>query len=326
MIELFSFSTALFLSLVLTPLMIRCANKFNIIDTPKGDLKKHDAPTPYLGGIAIWAALAVSSILFLGLTSWLALFLAGTGFLCITGLIDDIYCLAPSTKFILQTAGCVTLLISLTAITGITPPAYMLALNLFFLFTIVNAVNLVDIMDALAGTTALISMLGFIALAIIDSNSTALLLGTAVTGAIMGFLWYNKRPAKIYLGDAGSLTIGGILGFFALLYGWGTTLGANYFVGPCITGIVLIELIYLIIIRSYLKIPVYLGSPHHFAIYLKKLGWSWGAIIFFVATSGLILNGLVIASALGTISITQLFAVLFASLIPWTLIIYRKPI
>ncbi len=295
MVDVIAFSVALLISLIATPFMIRCANHFNIIDVPHGTLKTHKIPTPYLGGVAVYLAIALSSIMFLGLPLWLALFLVGTGFLCITGLVDDIYALAPETKFITQSAGCVTLLISLTAITGITPSLFMLTTSLFFLFTIVNAVNLIDIMDALASTASLIAMIGFVVLGVLGNRGAPALLGICIIGALTGFLWFNKRPAKIYLGDAGSLTLGGILGFFALLYGWGPTLEAQYFIAPCIAGLVLIELVYLIIIRTAKGLPVYIGSPHHFAIYLKNQGWNWASIIGFVALAGLLINVLVIA-------------------------------
>jgi UDP-GlcNAc:undecaprenyl-phosphate GlcNAc-1-phosphate transferase len=323
MVEVIAFSSAVILTLIATPIMINLAHKFKIIDTPHGTLKTHAHPTPYLGGVAIFAAVAISSIAFLGGSSWLALFLAGTGFLCITGLIDDIYTLTPATKFTLQGAGCTTLLISLSAVTGITPPLPVLAASLFFLFTLVNAINLVDIMDALASTIALVAMLGFMALGIFSSNSIITSLGAPIVGALLGFLWYNRKPARIYLGDAGSLLIGGVLGFFALLYGWGPTFGPKFFLAPCIVGIALIELVYLMAIRTAKRLPVYLGSPHHFAIYLKKLGWAWEAIIGFVTLAGTILNMLVLACAAEFISLPQLFIFLLLGLIPWTLIIYR---
>jgi len=323
MVEVIAFSTAVLVSLILTPMMINLAHTFNIIDIPQGQLKTHKIPTPYLGGVAVYIALTTSSVMFLGMSSWLALFLAGTGFLCITGLVDDIYTLTPATKFTLQSAGCVTLLISLTAITGITPTLPMLTASLFFLLTLVNAINLVDIMDALASTIAFVAMLGFIGLGILGNNPAMVMLGLPVAGALLGFMWYNRKPARIYLGDAGSLLIGGILGFFALLYGWGPTLEPQFFLAPCIAGIALIEVVYLIIIRTTKRLPVYLGSPHHFAIYLKKLGWSWETIIGFVAFAGLILNAFVLACAAGIICMPQLFIFLGLGLIPWTLIIYR---
>lgn len=325
MVEVIALVAALMATLLFTPLMIRCANAFNIIDVPHGSLKTHTAPTPYLGGIAIYASLVISSIAFLGITSWLALFLAGAGFLCLTGLIDDIYTLAPETKFLTQSAGCVTLLSSLTALTGITPSPLMLLASLFFLFTIVNAVNLVDIMDALASTICVIAMAGFAALGFLLHIPQALMLAACVIGALLGFLWFNRKPARIYLGDSGSLALGGILGFFVLLYGWSPTLTEHYFLAPCIAGVALIELVYLMIIRTAKGLPLYLGSPHHFALYLKRLGWNWWAIISFVALAGCILNCLVIACFMSLISLPQMFIILGLCLIPWTLIIYRTP-
>ena len=315
--------TALFLSLLLVPCMINLANKRNIIDMPSGTLKTHTQPTPYLGGVAVYLSITIASLLFFQAQLWLMLFLTGTGFLCITGLMDDIFTLDPKTKFLTQSAGCVTLIIALTAATGITPPLPIIGLSLFFMFTIVNAVNLVDIMDALAATACLTALIGSACLSWM-TNSLVFTLELTAIGALLGFLWYNRKPAQIYLGDAGSLTLGGALGFVVLFHSWQETLSYDYFMIPSLAGIVLIELIYLMIIRTAKGLPVYLGSPHHFALYLKRQNWSWGAIISFVFIAGMSLNTLIVGYKLAYISFTQTWIMFLVGLLVWTYIIYCR--
>ena len=318
------FIVTLCIALFTTPLMIKLANKLNIIDSPTTPLKTHSLPTPYLGGIALYISLCISTLLFLKIQPWIGLFLTGTGFLCITGLIDDIYQLDPKTKFILQGAGCVTLLISVTAATGITPATPILLLSLLFLFTIVNAVNLVDIMDLLATTIASTSLLGLIGLSFIAHHNNLLLLEIITLGALLGFMWYNKKPAQIYLGDAGSLTLGGILGFLILTHAWKSEFIQDLFAIPLVAGVMLIEIIFLIIIRIKYSIPFYLGSPHHFMHYLKQKNWSWLKILGLTASAGIALNIITIAYKLNYLSFGQLWFIALLGLIPWTMIIYRK--
>jgi len=308
-------------ALVLTPLMISLAKKKNIIDHPRGDLKTHAQPTPYLGGVALYFALLLSCFLLQPLSLWMLLFLTGAGFLCFTGLIDDIFTLDPTTKFLTQSAGCATLLISLSSMTGITPSVSVTLASLFFMFTVVNAVNLVDIMDSLAGTVCLTTLIGSATLSWY-AKSPLLFCELATIGGLLGFLWYNKKPARVYLGDAGSLLLGGIIGFFILKHSWQYSFSQNFFVIPSLVGVALIELVSLIIIRTKLGIPFYLGSPHHFAQYLKRAGWSWLSIIGFVFAAGMALNGLVIAYAQGFISFKTVWLLLSAGLIPWLYIIY----
>ena len=314
-------SVACALTLIITPLMIALAKQKNIIDHPQGTLKTHPQPTPYLGGVAIYLALFISCLVLQPISIWLILFLTGAGFLCFTGLIDDIFTLDPKTKFLTQTAGCATLLISLSSMTGITPSTQVLLASLFFMFTIVNAINLVDIMDSLAATICLTSLSGSAVVSFLH-KSPLFTLELIAIGATLGFLWYNKKPAKIYLGDAGSLLLGGLLGFFMLQHSWQPNFSPDFFIVPCLTGVALIELVYLMIIRTKLGIPFYLGSPHHFALYLKRKGWSWMSIIVFVFMAGLALNGLVITYAQGIISFKTVWLLLIAGLVPWTYVIY----
>ena len=89
-----------------------------------------------------------------------------------------------------------------------------------------------------------------------------------------GFLYFNKTPAKIYLGDAGSLLIGGLLATIPFMIPWGTYTIFGFLTPVIILGVPLVEVASLIIIRTYKKIPFYFGSPDHFAHYLFDQGWT----------------------------------------------------
>jgi UDP-GlcNAc:undecaprenyl-phosphate GlcNAc-1-phosphate transferase len=305
--------------------MIKLAHKTNIIDIPNTPAKTHAAPVPYLGGIAVYFSLCITSLIFLKMYPWLGIFLAGTGLLCLTGLIDDKYTLDAKAKFILEGAGCVSLLIAITAATGITPSIPLLGLSLLFLWTIVNAVNLVDVMDLVASTTSAISLCGLIGLSLIAGHHNLLLLELITLGAILGFMWYNKKPAKIYLGDAGSLLLGGILGFFILVHIWKSEQLITFLSLPAIAGVILLEVIMLIIIRTKLGIRPYLASPHHFVHFLKNNHWSWEKTIGLTALAGVALNLAVIAHKLNYFGLAGFWTILFTGLCIWLFIVYRTP-
>ena len=325
MITYLVFFTALISALIFTPLMIKLAHKTNIIDVPNTPAKTHTAPVPYLGGIAVYLSLCTTTLIFLKLYPWLGIFLAGTGLLCLTGLIDDKYTLDAKAKFILEGAGCVSLLIAITAATGITPSIPLLGLSLFFLWTIVNAVNLVDVMDLVASTTSAMSLCGLIGLSLIAGHHNLLLLELITLGAVLGFMWYNKKPAKIYLGDAGSLLLGGILGFFILVHIWKSEQLITFLSITVVAGVILLEVIMLIVIRTKLGIPPYLASPHHFVHFLKNKQWSWEKTIGLTATAGLGLNLAVIGHKLNYFGLATLWTILLTGLCAWLFMVYYEP-
>ncbi|MBM3894158.1 undecaprenyl/decaprenyl-phosphate alpha-N-acetylglucosaminyl 1-phosphate transferase [Candidatus Dependentiae bacterium] len=325
MIAYLPFFAALVISLILTPLMIKVAEKTKIIDVPSTPHKTHAAPVPYLGGVAIYLALFATTIFFLKMYAWVGIFLTGAGLLCLTGLVDDKYTLDAKAKFVLEGAGCVTLLIAVNAATGVTPPLFFMGVSLFFLWTIVNAVNLVDVMDLIASTTTALSLCGLISLSIIAGHNSLLLLEVIALGAVVGFMWYNKKPASIYLGDAGSLLLGGILGFFILTHVWKSEQFFEIFSIPVVAGVILLEVIALIVIRLQLGLSPVLASPHHYVHFLQRKMWSWNQIIALTSFAGIILNGLVVAYRLSYIPLYLLWLTLFVGLFVWLFIVYSSP-
>ncbi|OQA33738.1 MAG: putative undecaprenyl-phosphate N-acetylglucosaminyl 1-phosphate transferase [Candidatus Dependentiae bacterium ADurb.Bin331] len=108
------------------------------------------------------------------------------------------------------------------------------------------------------------------------------LLLTSFLGPLGAFLWYNKPPAHIYLGDAGSLFIGGILATVPFLLKWSKYNIYGFAIPAIILAIPLLEVFFLIMVRSYKRIPFYKASPDHFALYLRNNGWSKNAILIYI--------------------------------------------
>lgn len=144
-------------------------------------------------------------------------------------------------------------------------------------------------------------------------------------GALIAFFWYNRPPAKIYLGDAGSLFIGGFLATIPFLFNWGLYNNCYGFLTPAIIlAIPLLEVTFLVIIRSYKGIPFYQGSPDHFCLYLKMNGWSIWEILLYVLTVSLVLFNIALAFAHNKISFMQLFAFGIAFLAFWVFVLSYK--
>jgi UDP-GlcNAc:undecaprenyl-phosphate GlcNAc-1-phosphate transferase len=229
---------------IFTPLVLRFALRFGAVSKP-GGRHIHQAVTPKLGGLAIAMSvlLVVIGVLltqpnqlqFVGTTVFgidrnLFGVLLGAIILVITGVIDDRYDLNPWLKLLLQAvaAGCVVAFgvnihwlsnpfggsnIVLGAATYLLVPAWLLLM--------INTMNWFDGLDGLTSGLSVIASIAMIFLAldpIVNQPATALL-AAIVAGATLGFLPYNWHPAKIFLGDTGSMFLGYMLGVFAIISG-----------------------------------------------------------------------------------------------------------
>ena len=287
---LFSFILAFLFTLYLVPIFINIARRFNIMDYPNGTVKNHKEPTPYLGGAAIYVGFLMTLGLVFPFNNQFFLFLVGSSLLFYIGLIDDLAPLRPGQKFVGQ---CIAVLCFLKA--GFYLKAHIffnfwnIPISALWMLVLINAFNLIDIMDGLATTVALWSSLGFLIIALHAQEYTVALLLLAFIGALLAFLRFNFPPAQIYLGDAGSLFIGGFFCTVPFLFNWGTFTWYGFLVPIILLAIPLLEVFGLILIRTYKKIPFYNASPDHFAIYLKKRGFSVQHILIFVSVASIIL-------------------------------------
>jgi UDP-GlcNAc:undecaprenyl-phosphate GlcNAc-1-phosphate transferase len=244
----------------LTPLAIRAAFRFNVLDIPDQVLKPHAKPIPYLGGTAIcaaWALALIGAMLSGAVTDlWTMIpLLVGGVAMSMLGLIDDIRNIPPRIRLLAGTIiiTCVILttgvglrlfdsfIVGLLAVlhdAGIDMPhavvdtirpigtALSVALSVFVVLGACNSANLIDGLDGLcSGVTAIIS-LGFFLLAAHLAMFTyspagdpvRLALAIAMFGAALGFLPWNFNPAKIFMGDAGSVLLGYNCGMLILLF------------------------------------------------------------------------------------------------------------
>lgn len=221
------FLTSFTLVGVLTPIMRRIALKSNFLDRPNSHHKMHDEPIPYLGGVAIILGICITIYTALFTQSnisteiWLATsILIPALILGVVGLIDDYFSLSALTRFIFQTlAGIFTasLLILSDSVGNPTNNLILdLAITVIWIVGITNSVNFFDNLDGGAvGALAVISLGLFV---ITRQNGQYLISATSLTisGSMLGFLLWNKSPAKIYMGDAGALFLGTLISVLAV--------------------------------------------------------------------------------------------------------------
>ncbi|MFH0935363.1 MAG: hypothetical protein V1828_00655 [Candidatus Omnitrophota bacterium] len=204
---IFYFSVPLALSLIFTPLIRSLALKYGLISYPRSD-RWHKMPTAILGGAAIYLAVIIPAISFLSLDKSLIGLLLGGSFLFIVGLIDDKLHLAPYIKLFTQfIAGAIA--VSFGVVLGV-PVNNLLAvpLTLLWIAGITNAFNLLDNIDGLAAGIAVISSLMLFFSSLIFSNNPLGVFALILAGAALGFLFFNFNPAKIFMGDCGSMFLG----------------------------------------------------------------------------------------------------------------------
>lgn len=281
------FLLSLIFSLIITPIVINIAVKYNIVDIPS-KRKVHIVPIPRAGGVAIflafYIALAIAQFyptaIFMQLKDpQLTLLFTGGLFIFFLGLWDDIKGLDSRFKFIVQILiACFAYSggISISNI-GITDNAVNLGwaslpLTVFWFLLIINAINLIDGLDGLAGG---ISLFSSIILLIICLNMNQLLIAlsfAALAGSILGFLRYNFNPASIFMGDSGSYFIGYMLAGLSIMGTLKGSTAVSILIPVIAMGLPLLDTVFSTIRRFLLGQKIFSPDKKHLHHQLLALG------------------------------------------------------
>jgi UDP-GlcNAc:undecaprenyl-phosphate/decaprenyl-phosphate GlcNAc-1-phosphate transferase len=257
-----AFVAALLIAVAATPLARRTSFALGIVDRP-GPLKVQHKPVAYLGGVAVFVALAATLapthpgwILPLGLAAAL-------------GLADDVRSISPRLRLVMQ--------VSIGCVAGVIEPApgrFGWIATAGFVVVLVNAVNLLDGMDGLAASVVTVSALGF---ALVGGDVA--LPALAVCGALVGFLVYNRPAASIYLGDSGSYLLGTALALLAAfaLDGQGS---AAWIALPLFVGLPVADTAIAIIRRYRAGKPLLAGDRSHVYDQFADRGWPIVRVLF----------------------------------------------
>jgi UDP-GlcNAc:undecaprenyl-phosphate GlcNAc-1-phosphate transferase len=286
---------AFLLSLAATPLVAALAHRVGFLDPP-GPRKIHANPVPYGGGLvvagAVWAGLLVPYAWFFSSSTqpgawapgWeipnqtLAWNLRiGSVLILALGLADDRYRLSPRTKLAVQTAAAL-----LVALTGLRlelfdlPPALSVLVTVVWIVGVTNSFNLLDHMDGLCGGVAVLVGAALLWIAVQTNQSVLIFLLTPFVGACAGFLVFNFAPARIFLGDAGSLFIGFWLACLSVKFTFyePSYAGYTYLVPLVLLAVPLYDTAGVLLIRLRNRKPLFQGDTNHLAHRLVALGLS----------------------------------------------------
>ncbi len=221
-----AFMIALGTALILTPVVITFARRTGALDAPDAR-KVHVRPIPRIGGLGIYAAFMVSVLIQLGfadltpelMTSLFGL-LAGGTIIVVIGIIDDYWDLPAKVKLLGQIlAACVLVIGFDVRIDVVTDPfgdyiylEYLaIPATIFWVVGLTNTVNLIDGLDGLAAGVSSIAAVTIFLVAMEEGIPFVAMITAALAGAAVGFLYYNFNPARIFMGDTGSMFLGFML-------------------------------------------------------------------------------------------------------------------
>lgn len=287
-------------TLLLTQFCRRHAQPWGLVDQPKNELhKNHRQPTPVAGGIAMCAGwlltlgcgLAGSRLLLphlpddgaailagmLSVRSSLMVIIAGALALTVIGVSDDRRPMPASTKFAWQFAVALVTALWGPRLTALCPyPWLSVLLTVLWIMTVINALNFFDNMDGLAGGTAAIASFFLFIIAAWRGQHFVAMLSVITLGCAVGFLTYNRPPARIFMGDGGSHFLGYCLSVTCIL----TTFylpreslsPAPLLIPLMVLAVPLFDAMAVVLIRFRLNQPFYIGDNRHLSHRFVRLG------------------------------------------------------
>ncbi len=220
---IFSFLIAFILTFIATPFVKKLAIRFGAIDVPKDSRRMHKNPTPLWGGLAMFFGFIVSVFFFAIHEIEIIAIILGATILIVMGMFDDVKPINPYIKFAIQILASLIPISCGVVIKRIAVPSFLsqtgfwelgwfaIPVTVFWIVGITNALNLMDGLDGLTAGVVSISSMSMLYISLIVSEPNIALITAALVGACFGFLPYNFNPAKIFMGDTGSLFLGFIL-------------------------------------------------------------------------------------------------------------------
>jgi UDP-GlcNAc:undecaprenyl-phosphate GlcNAc-1-phosphate transferase len=284
----------------ITPVFRRTARATKLLDYP-GGRKIQASPVAYLGGLAVAAPITLGSLLIIFTTIsidlknqfFLGLILPSLA-IAFIGLLDDLYQLPPWPRFIAQSGvGVITSLMLYLSDGGVQifdNPWINGFLTSLWVITIINALNFMDNMDGLATSLSIVISLSLFILSYLNGQYLVAALCIALVAACIGFLFWNRRPASIYLGDAGALYLGFLLAAISIRVDINSdTEIIRVLVPLLIFAIPVIDITQVVISRISKGKSPFEGGRDHLSHLLLNKGLSEGKVLTLLTTSALFL-------------------------------------
>lgn len=214
---------AMVVSFIMCPLVKSFAYKIGAIDVPKDSRRVHKKPVPRLGGLAIFLGFMVSILIFVRIDRQMQGILLGAVIIVVLGVVDDMTPLRAKFKFLVQVCAALVAVYHGVVIEVLSNPNVFsnapywslgwlsIPVTVLWIVGVTNAVNLIDGLDGLASGVSTISALTMLVIALLVSEQQVAIFMAALAGACLGFMPYNRNPAKMFMGDTGSTFLGFIL-------------------------------------------------------------------------------------------------------------------
>lgn len=302
------FIVATALSAGLTPLVRLLALRTGFVVAPRSD-RWHSKPTPVLGGIAMVVPFVVTFMWAFGLDPRMLPLVIGAVLIFLLGLYDDLRGLTPQVKFVGQIA-VTALLISMGTVVEIIPwPVISYPLTFLWIVGLTNAFNLIDNMDGLSAGIAAISSAALFAFSISAGEANLAVCAVVLAGTCVGFLFFNFNPARIFMGDCGSMFLGFCLAVLSISGTWkhASSLMVTLLVPVLVLGIPIFDTAFVTFMRKMGGRPISQGGRDHMSHRLVALGFSEKKTV-------LILYSLSAACALGALFLNRINPLAFAGL------------
>ena len=271
---------------LLTPLMRKIALVQGILDRPNSSHKSHKKPVPYLGGIAIIIGVVIVSYIALISTKftwsnfWLATSVLGPAVVMgLVGLWDDLKSLRPLPRFIGQSIAGLFVAVFLVVNNNIGNPTGITGLDIsitvLWIVGICNSINFFDNLDGGASGTVAITAITLTYLAIIGDQYFIAALSIVIAGSTLGFLIWNRVPARIYMGDAGALFLGVLVATLTVRFEPETESSFGSFVIPVLLlAIPILDTTVAVVSRLRRKTSPFQGGRDHLSHRLVRAGLS----------------------------------------------------
>ncbi|MBN1622062.1 MAG: undecaprenyl/decaprenyl-phosphate alpha-N-acetylglucosaminyl 1-phosphate transferase [Endomicrobiales bacterium] len=300
---------------ILTPITIKLGWKFGILDHPTEERKIHKEPIPRIGGLAIFLAIILSNARNFQFSPQLLGLLVGSSLIYLIGLIDDIHPLSATSRIIAQIIACLIVIKSGVTITFIPvgfPGEKIIEgfVTAFWLIGLANALNFLDGVDGLAAGLGAVCSFLFFFIALPTEQKHLTYLTISITGACLGFLPFNWKPARVFLGDAGATFLGFLIAGIAVMGSWGYNNPMVALSTPLlILGIPIFDMIYTTIsriyyghVRTFVQWLEY-AARDHFHHRLMHLGLSEKHTVLFILMVNLCLGlGAIVIRNTGTLA------------------------
>ncbi|WP_182199836.1 glycosyltransferase family 4 protein [Paraliobacillus salinarum] len=310
---------AFLLSLVSTWLLFypvkKLAIKYKVMDIPD-HRKIHITPTPRLGGLAIFLGTCIGLIYLNPKHEHLLEISLGALIIIITGILDDKYQLRPIIKLAGQLLAAGVLVFGGVIIETITIPFYgvvdlqqfSILITILWVVGIANAINLIDGLDGLASGVSTIALISILILAIMDYRLIVIYLCVVLIGSNLGFLYHNFHPAKIYMGDTGSMFLGYSIAVIAILGLFKNATLFSFIIPIILLAVPIFDTLFAIIRRALNKEKIMQPDKKHIHYQLLAAGYSHRETVLIIYGFSTVFGALAILFSDASLSLKLLIA------------------